>query len=205
VSNRFWQISEPQRAVLKWNFAANVCDGAIFSLALSFVSQQTVLPVFVKKMGGNNIAVGLIPVLWTAGFNFPQIFIANFAQRFDRKKNFVLFTALAQRLPWLLLAALSFFLEAVNSKTGLLLFFTVFTLAAVAGSINLPAWFDLVAKITPVNMRGRLFATRMLLGAVLGVFGGWVVMQVLKALAYPKSFACLFMLAFGAMMVSYIL
>lgn len=73
------QTPEPPRPFSKWNFAANVCDGALFSLALSLVSQQTLLPVLVKKMGGNNVAVGLIPVLWTAGFNFPQIFVANFA------------------------------------------------------------------------------------------------------------------------------
>ena len=41
--------------------------GAIFSLAMSFVSLQTVLPVFVKKIGGSNVAVGLIPVLWASG------------------------------------------------------------------------------------------------------------------------------------------
>lgn len=198
------QTPEPPRPFSKWNFAANVCDGALFSLALSLVSQQTLLPVLVKKMGGSNVAVGLIPVLWTAGFNFPQIFVANFAQRFDRKKNFVLITALAQRIPWLLLAVIVFFLEAVSVQTGLLLFFTAFTLAAITGSINLPVWFDLVAKITPVDMRGRLFALRMMLGAVLGVFGGWAVIRVLQAFTYPESFALLFALAFGVMMVSYV-
>lgn len=204
MHNRFLQTSFSRQPSLLRNFAANVCDGALFSLALSLVSQQTLLPVLVKKIGGNNIAVGLLPVLWTAGFNFPQIFIANFAQRFGRKKNLVLITALAQRVPWLLLAVIAFFLEALPPQTGLLLFFAMFTLAAIAGSINLPAWFDLVAKITPIDLRGRLFAARIMLGSVLGVFGGWVVIQVLGTLRYPKSFACLFVLAFGTMMVSYV-
>jgi MFS family permease len=204
VLNRITQSSAPGRPFSKRNFAANLGDGAFFSLAMSFVSLQTLLPVFVKKMGGDSIAVGLLPVLWTAGFNFPQIFIANFAQRFGRKKNLVLITALAQRLPWLLLAAISFFLDAVSPQTGLILFFTLFTVAAIAGSINLPAWFDLVAKSTPVDLRGRLFAMRLVLGSILGVFGGWMVTQVLEALAYPKSFALLFTLAFGTMMVSYV-
>ncbi|MCI0699186.1 MFS transporter [candidate division KSB1 bacterium] len=203
--NRFLRSSEPQRPFLKWNFVANVCDGAIFSLAMSFVSLQTVLPVFVKKIGGSNVAVGLIPVLWTVGFNFPQIFIANFTQRFARKNKLVLTTAMVQRTPWLLLALLSFFLVArTNTEIGLLLFFSVFALAAIGGSINLPVWFDLVAKITPVDLRGRLFGVRQVLGAMLGVFGGWVVTKVLAAVAYPASFALLFLLAFITMMVSYI-
>ena len=80
------------------NFAANVMDGAFFSLAMSFVSQQALLPVFVKAIGGGNIAVGLIPVLWTFGFNFPQVFIARNAQRARDKKSLLLLTAMGQRL-----------------------------------------------------------------------------------------------------------
>lgn len=183
---------------------ANVCDGAIFSLALSFVSQQTVLPVFVKKIGGDNVAVGLIPVLWTAGFNLPQILIANVAQRVVFKKRFMLITSFFQRVPWLLLAIFSFFLAGQSdANAGVALFFVLFTLAAVAGSINLPVWFDLVAKITPVELRGRLFATRNVLGAILGIFGGWLVNRVLSVVAYPYGFAQLFLMAFVCMMISY--
>lgn len=203
--NRFLRSSQPQRPFLKWNFVANVCDGAIFSLAMSFVSLQTVLPVFVKKISGSNVAVGLIPVLWTVGFNFPQIFIANYTQRFARKKKLMLTTAMVQRTPWLLLALFSFFFIAeTNTEIALLLFLIVFALAAIGGSINLPVWFDLVAKITPVDLRGRLFGMRQVLGAILGVFGGWVVTQVLGAVAYPENFALLLLLAFSAMMISYV-
>ncbi len=202
---RFLRSSEPERPFLQWNFAANVCDGAVFSMAMSLVSLQTVLPVFVKKIGGSNVAVGLIPVLWTVGFNFPQIFIAGYTQRFARKKKLVLATAMLQRTPWLLLAVLAFLLVAkIDAEMGLLLFFFVFALAAIGGSINLPGWFDLVAKITPVDLRGRLFGLRQVLGAALGVFGGWVVTKVLQTVAYPENFALLFLLAFITMMGSYI-
>lgn len=203
--NRFLRSAERQRPFLHWNFMANVCDGAIFAMAMSFVSVQTVLPVFVKRMGGSNVAVGLIPVLWTVGFNFPQIFIANYTQRFARKKQLVLTTAMVQRTPWLLLALLAFLLVArTNTEIGLLLFFTVYALAAIGGSINLPAWFDLVAKITPVDLRGRLFGVRQVLGAMLGIIGGWVVTKVLAGVTYPENFALLFLLAFITMMASYI-
>lgn len=200
----FGSSLDPGKPFFRQNLLANVCDGAIFALALSLVSQQTVLPVFVKKIGGGNIAIGLIPVLWTVGFNLPQILIANFVQRVALKKRFMMITSLIQRTPWLLLAIFSaFWLDQVNAGTGLILFFTMFTLAAIAGSINLPVWFDLVAKITPVDVRGRLFATRNVLGAMLGVFGGWVVTRVLVSIEYPANFAGLFLLAFLAMMISY--
>lgn len=186
------------------NFAANVMDGAFFSLAMSFVSQQAILPVFVKAIGGGNIAVGLIPVLWTFGFNFPQVFIARNAQRTREKKSLLLLTAMGQRIPWLLLGLVPLLLEG-RVGTGVVVgsFFVLYALAAIMGSINLPVWFDLIAKLTPVEVRGRLFAIRGVFGSTLGIGGGAVATFVLSRVLYPTSYALLFFLAFAAEMVSY--
>ena len=76
-------------------------------------------------------------------------------------------------------------------------------IAAVGGSLNLPSWFDLIAKITPVEIRGRLFAYRSTFGALLGIGGGAIVAYILDSFVYPENFALLFALAFFIMMVSY--
>lgn len=187
------------------NFVLNVLDGALYSLAMSLVSRSTVLPVFIKQAGGDNVAVGVLPVLWIVGFNLPQIFIANYTQQVASKKRLILKTALLQRLPWLLLAVFTYvWAEAVTPDLVLWVFFAGFGMAAVAGSMNLPPWFDLVAKVTPVRLRGRLFAARTLIGATLGLVGGFVSERVLETMGYPVSFALLFALAFGVMIVSYV-
>lgn len=189
---------------LKHNFYVNVGDGTFYAFAMSLISIQTVLPLFVKNAGGSNVAVGLIPVIWMIGSNLPQIFSAGFVQRHSYKKPLILKTGLIQRLPWLLFAILTYFIVAdAPPAIGLVLFFVLLTIAAVAGSINLPAWFDLIAKITPVSVRGRLFAFRSLLGAVLGILGGWIAAIVLDSLSYPNNFAVLFLLAFVLKMVSF--
>jgi len=180
-------------------------DGALFSFAMTFVSLTTVLPLFVKKIGGSNIAIGLIPIVWTVGFNFPQISIANYALRFPYKKSLMIRTALVQRIPWLFIAICCFFcVGRLSVKMNLILFFAFYTLAAVSGSLNLPGWFDLIAKVTPTSLRGRLFAVRMTLGALLGVLGGWYVKYILEAVDFPDNFGFLFLTAFSIMMVSYI-
>jgi MFS family permease len=94
--------------------------------------------------------------------------------------------------------------ESAGETLSLVFFFLIFAMAAVAGSINLPVWFDLVAKLTPVTMRGRLFGVRMLLGSLLGVAGGGTSAVILDSLAYPQNFALLFALAFVVMMISYV-
>ncbi|MCU7496644.1 MAG: MFS transporter [Ignavibacteria bacterium] len=190
---------------VKRNFLCNTADGALYAFAMSCISLTVVLPVFVREIGGSNVAVGLIPIFWTLGFNFPQILVANYSGRFPFKKVLLLRTALGQRLPWLLLSVLSFFvISKVSRSTGLMLFFFCFVLAAIAGSINLPGWFDLVAKLTPVKLRGRLFASRIILGALLGILGGWLVKAVLGRYSYPNNFSLLFLTAFIVMMVSYV-
>jgi MFS family permease len=187
------------------NFLLNVLDGGIFALGMSLISQQTILPVFVKHIGGTNIAVGLIPVLWMLGFNFPQIFFAHFAQRVEFKKKMMLETGLIQRVPYLILAIVSYFVIAEMSPTvALLIFFFMFTVAAMGGSVHLPVWFDLISKITPVTVRGRLFAYRSILGGLLGIGGGSLAMVILGRVAFPHNFALLFALAFIIMMFSFL-
>jgi MFS family permease len=190
---------------VRWNFTLNVLDGAFYSFGLSFASATTVLPVFVQRLGGSDVAVGMIPVVWAVGLNLPQLLIANHAQQVRSKKRLLLTTALIQRLPWLLLAAGTFlFVGGASPTVGLGLFFTAFALAALGGSLNMPVWFDFVAKVTPVKVRGRLFAVRAVVGSVLGIVGGLGVTWVLGAVAYPLNFALLFSLAFAAMMISYV-
>ncbi|MCC6396937.1 MAG: MFS transporter [Bacteroidetes bacterium] len=187
------------------NFIANILDGALFAFAMSFVSVHTILPILVKNIGGDNIAVGLVPVVWVVGFNVPQVFVAELTQRQAFKKRLVLQTAMWQRLPWLLLAGIALWaLNYLSAGVSLTLFFVVFALAAVGGSVNLPGWFDLVAKLTPVTRRGRLFGIRMLLGSVLGVVGGGLSAFILSSIAYPENYAVLFLAAFAAMLASYV-
>jgi MFS family permease len=193
-----------RRGVLRQNVVANIIDGSTYAFGIGFVSIQTVIPVMVKHISGSDFAVGLVLVLWTAGFNFPQIFIANHAQRFPYKMRLFLQTAYLQRVPWLLLTLLSFFmLGGLSPTAGTFFFFFLFTLAAVTGSLCFPIWFDLIAKLTPVDLRGRLFAARNLLGGILGVLAGVVVKWVLAEIAYPLSYGILFTLAFLFMNVSY--
>ncbi len=190
---------------VKRNFFLNVFDGSVYSFAMSFVSLQTVLPIFIKKISGSDIAVGLIPVIWLVGFNFPQIFVSNHVRRLGYKKPWMLKTALVQRIPWLVLAFLSYFLvDSLDNSTALIIIFIGLAFAAFGGSINLPGWFDLISKITPVQLRGRLFAFRSVLGAAMGIFGGWVVSLILDSISYPVNYSLLFFIAFFVMMLSYI-
>ena len=57
---------------LRSNLRAHIMDGALYGLATSFISFNTILPVFIQQVGGGVIAIGSVPVLWTIGLNSPR-------------------------------------------------------------------------------------------------------------------------------------
>ncbi|MBI2418694.1 MAG: hypothetical protein HYV28_12490 [Ignavibacteriales bacterium] len=56
------------------NYLFHYVDGTLFVFAMSLVSLQTVIPVFVKELGGGMISVGLVPLLCGVGLNLPLLF-----------------------------------------------------------------------------------------------------------------------------------
>lgn len=200
----FFNSNSEYNSVTQKNFILNLFDGALFLFGMTFVSMVTILPVYLKQIGGSNIAIGLIPVVWALGFNFPQIIIANFTGNQPYKKKIVLVTALFQRLPWLLLAFISLLnTYSVGLNYGVALFFITLGLAAIGGGINLPAWFDLIAKLTPVKIRGKQFAFRLTLGSFMGILSGWLSIEILDRVKFPNNFSILFFIGFSIMMSSY--
>ncbi len=181
---------------LNWNFSVNVFDNMFYALAISLVSQETIMPLLVSELTDSTIAVGLIPAIFSLSFLLPQLFVANHAERLPRKLPFVLLgSGLLQRLPYPLIgiALLLFALEAPG--LALLLFFIGIATAAFGGGIVTPAWFSMIGKVVPTRRRGIFFGLADGGGLLMGVIGAYFVGRVLDIIDYPGSFALLFLVA----------
>ena len=167
-----------------------------YALAISLVSQETILPLLVSELTDSTIAVGLIPAIFSLSFLLPQLFVANHAERMRRKLPFVLLgSGLLQRLPYPLigLALLVFAVDA--PEIALALFFVGISIAAFGGGIVTPAWFTMIGKVVPLRRRGIFFGLADGGGLLLGVVGAFFVGRVLDIVDYPGSFALLFLVA----------
>ena len=181
---------------LNWNFSVNVLDNMFYALAVSLVSQETIMPLLVSKLTDSTIAVGLIPAVFSLSFLLPQLFVANHAERLPRKLPFVLLgSGLLQRLPYPLIgiALLLFAVEAPG--LALLLFFIGIATAAFGGGIVTPAWFSMIGVVVPTRRRGIFFGLADGGGLLMGVIGAYFVGRVLDIIDYPGSFALLFLVA----------
>ena len=179
---------------LNWNFSVNVLDNMFYALAISLVSQETIMPLLVSELTDSTIAVGLIPAIFSLSFLLPQLFVANHAERLPRKLPFVLLgSGLLQRLPYpfIGIALLLFAVEA--PAVALLLFFIAIATAAFGGGIVTPAWFSMIGKVVPTRRRGIFFGLADGGGLLMGVIGAYFVGRALDIVDYPGSFALLFL------------
>jgi MFS family permease len=179
---------------LSWNFSVNVLDNMFYALAISLVSQETIMPLLVSRLTDSTIAVGLIPAIFSLSFLLPQLFVSNHAGGLRRKLPFVLLgSGLLQRLPYPLIgfALLLFAVEA--PALALLLFFVGIATAAFGGGIITPAWFTMIGKVIPTRRRGIFFGLADGGGLLMGVVGAYFVGRVLDIVDFPGSFALLFL------------
>ncbi len=179
-----------------WNFSVNVLDNMFYALAISLVSQETIMPLLVSKLTDSTIAIGLIPAIFSLSFLLPQLFVASHAERLRRKLPFVLLgSGLLQRLPYPLIGLGLLLFAADAPGIALVLFFIGIATAAFGGGIVTPAWFTMIGKVIPLRRRGLFFGLADGGGLLMGVIGAFFVGQILDAYAYPGNFTLLFLIA----------
>lgn len=189
----------------RWNFSVNIWDIAFITIGLSLVSRETVMPVLVSQLTNSKLAIGLIPAIYTLGFYLPQLLSANFTEQLRYKKPITMHLGgWGERLPYGLMALVLFFLAASTPNLALFFFFVLLAITAISSGLATPPWFDMIAKVIPVEKRGIWSGIGHGLGAIMGIFGAYFVGRILEAYLFPNNFALLFALSFLFAIISYI-
>jgi MFS family permease len=180
---------------IRWNFVVNALDGATWWFGASFISSTVILPLFVSHFTSNPLLIGLIPFLATGGPLLPQLFMANTVERAPVKKFFP-FTLgfFLERVPIFLLAPTTYFLATSRPVLALVLFFLLYSWHAFGAGTIIIGWQDMIAKIIPMDKRGRFFGITNFIGNGTGILGALAVPFVLERSEFPTGYV----LAFGA-------
>ncbi|OGO72305.1 MAG: hypothetical protein A2Z49_07105 [Chloroflexi bacterium RBG_19FT_COMBO_56_12] len=189
----------------RWNFTVNALDGASFSFGMSFMAYTVILPLYVSHFTDNPLLIGLIPVLGTAGYLLPQLFTSNVIERAPLKKFFpVNIGFFSERLPVLLLPVSAYFLATSLPALALAVFFVLYAWHTFGAGLIVVGWQDMVAKIFPVDKRGRFFGISQFLGNGSGILGALAVPFMLEKYAFPVGFALSFAIAAALIFISWI-
>ncbi|HKW90647.1 MAG TPA: hypothetical protein VJX92_02035 [Methylomirabilota bacterium] len=192
------------RRHVRHNVLALGADFGLFLIGLSFSSQTTILPAFAAHLGASNLIIGAIPALMTLGWNLPSLFAAGYTESLAHKLPFVLRYTIWERVPFLVLAAVAFFVAGPIPGLALALMLTMLLLMTGAGGLLMPAWMDIVARAVPLGLRGRFFAVSNLLGSGGGLLGSVLTAWVLARMPAPRGFGVCFLLSALCMGLSYV-
>ncbi len=192
------------RRHVRHNVVVLGADFGLFLIGLSFASQTTILPAFAAHLGASNLIIGAIPALMTLGWNLPSLFAAGYTESLALKLPFVLRYTIWERVPFLVLAAVAFFVAGPVPSLALGLMLTMLLLMTGAGGLLMPAWMDIVARAVPVGLRGRFFAVSNLLGSVGGLLGSVLTAWVLARMPAPGGYGVCFLLSTLFMGLSYV-
>jgi len=198
------EIQQEVNRNFRWNITVNFLDGAFFWIGLSFISYTTILPLFVSKITVNPLAIALVAAIGGSSWYLPQLLAAGPTEKLARKKpvvvNLGFFT---ERLPlWFMpLAAL---MSVKYPLLALVIFFLSYAAHGLGAGVIAPAWTDMLARIFPIDRRGRFFGITAFVGAGLGalgaIFSGWL----LKTYPFPINFAYAFFIAALLITISWV-
>ena len=154
-------------------------DYVVFWVAMAFLGPMTVLPTFVRLLGGSQVAVGSLGTIMTGGWLLPQLLAGRHVVGRPLVKRHVLVPAYAGRLLLLMLVPTLLWLApraAYLALAALLLSYLGFT---VGDALSTVAWLELLGKTVPAERRGRYMGLLQALGSFLAIGAGMLVRAIL--------------------------
>lgn len=189
---------------LPFNFTVNVLDGGFFGLALGFASFSTVLPLFVSNLTNSAILIGLISAIHVLGWQLPQLFTAHRVSQLKRYKPMVMFFTIFERVPFLGLAIVAWFIPKIGTTTALLLTFGLLIVQGVGGGLAANPWQSMIGKIFPRERWGIFFGIQSSASNLFLAVGAVSAGLILEKNVPNVSFTICFLLAVAGFTVSYI-
>lgn len=197
------QSSDPTRFTRR-NYWVFVAEGGLFGAGLSFVALDTVLPTIAHSLQGSDSIIAFLPMAMMLGFYVPPLFTAHWLERLGRLMPTLRFYSLLQRLPYAVAALALWFMAGDSPGLALAAVAAAPLISGVFGGITVAAWFRLTSRMVPGKRRSSATAWRNMIAAIAGIGAGLIVEKVFSHLPGAPGFALLHALAFGGLMLSYV-
>lgn len=187
----------------RWNYMANVTDGAFFGLGLGFASISTVIPLFVITMTDSAVLIGLITAVHVMGWQIPQLLMANSVSRLTRFKPMVMWMTLHERLPFVGLAIIAFFYHQLGTQLALVLTFLMLIWQGLGAGVTANAWQNMIGKVIPGKSLATFFGVQSSASNLLASLGAVGAGFLLERQPFPGNFVWCFSLGALALVFSY--
>jgi MFS family permease len=187
-----------------FNFTVNMIDGAGFGFALGFASFTTIIPLFVSSLTDSALLIGLIPAIHVLGWQLPQLFTARSVARRKHYKPMVMFFTTQERLPFLAMAAVAWFVPGFGPRVALIITFLTLIWQAVGAGFTATPWQSMIAKIVPADRWGIFFGSQSAAANLFASGSAVLAGVILDRFDSPLDFTLCFLLSSVGMTISYI-
>ena len=177
----------------KYNLLVNLLDGSFFGLGWGFGSMGTILPLFVSGMTDSALLIGLIPAIHGVTWQLPQLFLANRITRLRRYRPLVMLLTLHERIPFLGMALVAFFLASLGNTAAIALTFLLILWQGLGAGLAANPWQSMIAKIIPSDWRGTFFGLQGALAnigiSITAVIAGYLLYRLPDRINFALCFA----------------
>jgi len=177
-------VNEPHPRDLRRNGVLLGIDYVVFWVAMAFLGPMTILPTFVRLLGGSEVAVGSLGTIMSGGWLLPQLVAGRHVIGRPLVKKQTLVPAYAGRCLFLLLVPMLLWLgpRAPHlALAALLLSYLGFTIGDALSTVG---WIELMSKTIPAETRGRYLGLMQATGSLLAIGAGAVVSSILARPAH---------------------
>jgi MFS family permease len=186
--------SPSHESTYRRNFFIFVLDGILFMVALGTIGATTVIPDFVRRLTDSEILIGLSGSLFDIGWTLPQLFIARYIIRFERKKWWFVGPSIPIRFVILIFSAITAWLGKDRPEAILVAFLICYGIAGIGDGLVAVPWSDLAGSSLDSRWRARTFGL-MSAGSGLVMLGVARLIAIVlgkNGLDFPNNYALLF-------------
>lgn len=165
---------------IKRNFWPMVLEGSLFLGGMKFFGTETVTPMFVKAMGGNEALLGLIITLTSLIPSILDLIVGPYASYIKNQAKYcTIMMSVTRPLP-LFIMPLILFLD-LPPAVVLVAYTISFIGLRLGNGFVVTAWQDLFARVMNERDRDRVYDYQLFFGGAFGVLCGFLVSFLMKA------------------------
>ena len=109
-----------------------------------------------------------------------------------------------ERLPFLLLAIVAWFIPVIGPKVALVITYLLLIMQGLGAGFTATGWQSMIGKIIPSNLRGSFYGFQSAAANLLASFSAVLAGLVLVRMDTPEDFTLIFIFASLSMVVSYV-
>jgi MFS family permease len=177
----------------RWNFTSLILEAVIFLFGMAFFDPNTILPVLLKRLGANDIEIGIPRLMQTLGYALPSLISAHYIYGRPYHKRLMTGACGIGRLFLLAIPFALIFLGIKHPHITAVICIVSLSLFWLLDGVSAISWMDILGKTIPERVRGRFFGLMQTFGGMGAVIAGFFAAAILGRgfLSFPYNFALL--------------